>query len=112
MENNSPNPHHGIEQDEEQIDLKEVVFKYLKYWPYILACAFLVVFFALLVNRYATPIYRIEATVVVNDEPSGTLEQDIFESAGLSIPKSNVENEIGILNRYTLAFEALNALNF
>src|SRR5690606_24692289 len=37
---------------------------------------------------------------------------DIFESAGLSIPKSNVENEIGILKSYTLAFEALNGLNF
>lgn len=112
MENNSPHPHHGIEQDEEQIDLKELLFKYLRFWPYILVCAFLGVFCAVLVNRYATPIYRIEASVVVNDEPSGTLGQDIFESAGLSIPKSNVENEIGILKSYTLAFEALNSLNF
>ena len=112
MENNLPTPHQGMEQDEEQIDLKELVFKYLRYWPYILACAFLGVFCALLVNRYATPIYRIEASVVVNDEPSGTLGQDIFESAGLSIPKSNVENEIGILKSYSLAFEALSSLNF
>ena len=112
MENNSPHPQHGIDQDEEQIDLKELLFKYLKYWPYILACAFIGVLCAVLVNRYATPIYRVEASIVVNDEPSGTLGQDIFESAGLSIPKSNVENEIGILKSYTLAFEALNALNF
>lgn len=112
MEKNSPHPHHGIEQDEEQIDLKELLFKYLKYWPYILICAFLGVFSAFLVNRYATPIYKIDATVVVNDEPAGTLGQDIFESAGLGIPKSNVENEIGILKSYTLAFEALSTLNF
>src|SRR5690606_531998 len=112
MENTSSHPHHGIEQDEEQIDLKELLFKYLRYWPYIVACAFIGVLCAVLVNRYATPIYRIEASVVVNDEPSGTLGQDIFETAGLSIPKSNVENEIGILKSYTLAFEALSALNF
>src|SRR5690554_2453164 len=112
MENTSPHPHQGIEQDEEQIDLKELIFKYLKFWPYIAFCAFLGLFCAFLVNRYATPIYKIDATVVVNDEPAGTLGQDIFESAGLGIPKSNVENEIGILKSYTLAFEALSALNF
>src|SRR5690554_2760545 len=112
MENTSPHPHQGIEQDEEQIDLKELIFKYLKFWPYIAFCAFLGLFCAFLVNRYATPIYKIDATVVVNDEPAGTLGQDIFESAGLGIPKSNVENEIGILKSYTLAFEALSTLNF
>src|SRR5690554_2689254 len=112
MENVSPNPHQGIEQDEEQIDLKELIFKYLKFWPYIVACAFIGLFCAFLVNRYATPIYKIDATVVVNDEPAGTLGQDIFESAGLGSSKSNVENEIGILKSYTLAFEALSALNF
>lgn len=69
MENNSPNPRQGIEQDEEQIDLKELIFKYLKFWPYIVICAFLGLFCAFLVNRYATPIYKIDASVVVNDEP-------------------------------------------
>src|SRR5690606_16111836 len=100
------------EQDEEQIDLKELIFKYLMFWPYIVVCAFLGLFCAFLINRYATPIYRIDASVLVNDEPAGTLGQDIFESAGLGIPKSNVENEMGILKSYTLAFEALSSLNF
>ncbi|MEX2594833.1 MAG: polysaccharide biosynthesis tyrosine autokinase [Anditalea sp.] len=106
----STNP--GLEQDEEQIDLKEVLFKYLKYWPYIIGCTFLGIFCALLANRYATPIYKIESTVLVNDEPSGALGADLFENAGLSVPKSNVENEMGILKSYTLAHEALSALNF
>ena len=112
MESTPQSAHAGLEQDEEQIDLKELVFKYLKFWPYIVFCAFLGVFCAFLVNRYATPIYNIEASILVNEEPSNTLGGDIFESAGLSIPKSNVENEIGILKSYTLAFEALDALNF
>src|SRR5690606_36381207 len=112
MENTSPHPHQGIEQDEEQIDLKELIFKYLKFWPYIAFCAFLGLFCAFLVNRYATPVYKIDASVLVNDEPAGTLGEDIFESAGLGIPKSNVENEMGILKSYTLAFEALSTLNF
>ncbi len=102
----------NIEQDEEQIDLKELIFKYLRFWPYIVVCAFLGLFSAFLINRYATPIYKIDASVLVNDEPAGTLGQDIFESAGLGIPKSNVENEMGILKSYTLAFEALSSLNF
>ncbi|HLU90415.1 MAG TPA: GNVR domain-containing protein, partial [Cyclobacteriaceae bacterium] len=101
-----------MDQDEEQIDLKEVLFKYLKYWPYILACVFFGLFAAFLVNRYATPIYKIDSTVLVNDEPSTTLGQDLFQNAGLSIPKNNVENEIGILKSYSLAFETLSAMNF
>lgn len=112
MESTPQSSQVGLEQDEEQIDLKELVFKYLKFWPYIVLCAFLGFFCAFLVNRYATPIYNIEASILVNEEPSNTLGGDIFESAGLSIPKSNVENEIGILKSYTLAFEALDALNF
>src|SRR5690554_7683274 len=112
MENVSPNHHQGIEQDEEQIDLKELIFKYLKFWPYIVACAFIGLFCAFLVNRYATPIYKIDSTVLVNDEPSTTLGQDLFQNAGLSIPKNNVENEIGILKSYSLAFETLSAMNF
>ena len=112
MESTPPSNHPGLEQDEEQIDLKEVLFKYLKYWPYILICALLGLFGAYLINRYATPVYKIDSTVLVNDEPSNNLGADIFENAGLSIPKSNVENEMGILKSYTLAFEALNALNF
>src|SRR5690606_672815 len=106
----SNNP--GLDQDDEQIDLKEVLFKYLKYWAYIAICVFFGLFCAFLVNRYATPIYKIDSTILVNDEPSSTLGQDLFQNAGLSIPKSNVENEIGILKSYSLAFETLNALNF
>src|SRR5690606_12934065 len=102
----------GMEQDDEQIDLKEVLFKYLKHWPYIIACALLGLLCAHLINRYATPIYKIESTVVINDEPSSNLGGDIFENAGLSVPKSNLENEIGILKSYTMAFETLSSMNF
>lgn len=112
MESTPQSNQPGLEQDEDQIDLKEVLFKYLKFWPYILVSALIGLFGAYLINRYATPIYKVDSTVLVNDEPSGTLGADIFENAGLSIPKSNVENEMGILKSYTLAFEALNALNF
>jgi len=112
MESTPQSAPSGLEQDDEQIDLKEVLFKYLKHWPYIIACALLGLFCAHLINRYATPIYKIESTVVINDEPSSNLGGDIFENAGLSVPKSNLENEIGILKSYTMAFETLSSLNF
>jgi capsular exopolysaccharide synthesis family protein len=112
MESTTQSTNPGLEQDDEQIDLKEVVFKYLRYWPYIVICTLLGIFCAYLVNRYATPIYKIESTILVNDEPSGTLGADLFENAGLSVPKSNVENEMGILKSYSLAQEALSELNF
>ena len=112
MENTAHATNSELDRDEEQIDLKEILFKYLRHWPWILICAFIGVFCAFLINRYATPIYKTEATVLVKDEPSSTLGADIFENAGLMMPKSNVENEIGVLKSYTLAFEALSELNF
>src|SRR5690554_2171145 len=112
MESTPQSNNSGLDQDEEQIDLKEVLFKYLRYWPYIVICAFFGLFCAYLVNRYSTPIYKIDSTVLVNDEPSSTLGADLFQNAGFSLPKSNVENEMGILKSYSLAQETLNELNF
>jgi tyrosine-protein kinase Etk/Wzc len=54
---------------------------------------------AFLFNRYATPIYKVESTVIVEDEPQA-LGTDLFQAAGLLPIKSNVENEIGILKSY------------
>jgi tyrosine-protein kinase Etk/Wzc len=65
-----------------------------------------------LVNKLSTPIYKIESSVLIKDEESGMLGADLFEQAGLSMPKNNVENEMGILKSYSLISETLHTLNF
>ena len=102
VQGNNPNPNPFLVQQEDEIDLKALLFNYLTYWPLIVIFAFLGVLVAFLFNRYTTPIYKVESTVlVVDDKP--TLGADLFESAGLGIQgKSNIDNETGIIKSYSL----------
>jgi tyrosine-protein kinase Etk/Wzc len=114
---NSPqvNPGHQspfLINQEEEIDLKVILFNYLQYWPLIIAFAFLGLLSAFFFNRFSTPIYKVESTVIVKDE-NKSLGTDLFESAGLAglQGKSNIENEIGILKSFSLAQATLDQLN-
>ena len=111
VQGNNPNPNPFLVQQEDEIDLKALLFNYLTYWPLIVIFAFLGVLVAFLFNRYTTPIYKVESTVlVVDDKP--TLGADLFESAGLGIQgKSNIDNETGIIKSYSLAESAVSQMD-
>lgn len=111
MEQHSSSPFNA-EINEDEIDLKEILFKYLRHWKMIAICALVGLALAVFFNKLVTPIYLVEASVLIKDEESGMLGADIFESVGFSMPKSNVENEIGILRSYSIIGEALDELNF
>jgi len=109
--NNSPQngPFHVVEE-EETLDLKKLLFKYLRYWPYILASAFLGLVAAYIVTKLSQPIYRIEATVLVSDDKP-TLGADLFDGGGMLSQSNNIENEIGILRSFSLAEDAINKMD-
>ncbi|SMD44060.1 capsular exopolysaccharide family [Aquiflexum balticum DSM 16537] len=112
MQKNNPYPFIPdpfLPHDEEDVELKVVLFNYLKFWPFILASILVCLMSAFLFNRYATPIYKVQSTVIVEDE-SQALGTDLFQAAGLLPIKSNVENEIGILKSYALSAEAIEVL--
>ncbi|WP_194974466.1 GumC family protein [Aquiflexum lacus] len=112
MNSNNPYPLFNdpfLPPHEDDVELKVVLFNYLKYWPFILLCSLICLFGAFLFNKYATPIYKVESSVIVADEPQA-LGADLFDAVGLLPIKTNVENEIGILKSYSLAEEAISAL--
>lgn len=101
-----------MDELEEEIDLKEILFKYLRFWPLLLVCAVTGFVCAYIFNKVAVPVYLIESSVLIKDDPGVTLGADIFENAGLSKPNTNIQNEIGILKSRSLTFETLNKLNY
>lgn len=107
---NQGNSQPVIQHKEDEIDLKVLLFNYLQYWPLILAFMVAGIIGAYLFNRYSTPIYNIQSSVLVKDEQP-SLGMDLFESAGFGQGKNNIENEIGILKSYSLSEEAVNELN-
>src|SRR5690606_26039365 len=98
--------------NEDEIDLKVILFNYLQYWPIILIFMVAGLVSAFLFNRYATSIYKVESSILVTDDKP-TLGTDLFESSGLGMlqGKNNIENEIGILKSYSIAEQTISELN-
>ncbi|WP_163379882.1 GumC family protein [Cyclobacterium sp. SYSU L10401] len=111
MEQPASHPFQQNPMEEEEIDLKEILFKYLRYWKVIAFCAFIGFFLAFAFNQLVTPVYKVQSSVIIKDEDSGMLGSGLFEQAGLNVPKNNVENEMGILTSFSLVYEALEKLN-
>ncbi|MBS9525893.1 polysaccharide biosynthesis tyrosine autokinase [Litoribacter alkaliphilus] len=111
QQNNYPNPPYQVMEEEDTIDLRKLLFKYLRFWPWIVVSAGLGVILAVFFTRIATPIYKVEGTVLIQDG-SPSLGADLFDGAGgMFGGKNNIENEVGILKSYTLAEEAVRKMN-
>ena len=58
-------------QSEEQINIQEILFRYLIHWPWFVASVIVCVALAWGYLRLTTPIYNISATVLIKDEKKG-----------------------------------------
>jgi tyrosine-protein kinase Etk/Wzc len=67
MQKNNPYPFIPdpfLPHDEEDVELKVVLFNYLKFWPFILVSILVCLMGAFLFNKYATPY--IQSTIYCN----------------------------------------------
>jgi len=89
-------------QPEEEINLREELEKYLRYWPWFLVSIFICILVAFLYLRYSTPIYQTKATIIIKDEKKGGIMSELsaFEDMGILSGMgggNSIENEMGIL---------------
>lgn len=91
----------------------EFLNKLLKNWYWLALGAFIGLALAFLYLRYTTPIYQINAKVLVNDEKKGAGADNALlgDLAGLMGGKSTVENEVEILKTRTLMEQVVQELN-
>lgn len=96
----NPNPSYRPPQEEE-IDLREELTKYLRHWPWFVAGVIICVLAAFLYLRYTTPVYNTAATIIIKDEDKkgGSGDLSAFADLGLlnGLGTNSIENEIGIL---------------
>lgn len=102
----------GIQQQEESIDIKALFFKFVRYWYLFALTIFVAIVIAFLFNKYTTPVYEVNTTVLVKDEKGAISAASMLGGLGLSNTQQNVENEIGILNSFTLTYRAIRNLDF
>jgi capsular exopolysaccharide synthesis family protein len=111
MENNS---HNSIYQ-EESIDIKKYLFKFLANWYWFAISLTLALAVAYMVNRYSESTYTISSSLIISDKQSDVASVEaIIEEMGRSRVrrKATVVNEISILKSYKMAHLALEELDF
>lgn len=107
--------HTGTPLDqEESINLREVVEKYIRYWKFILISLIVVVILAFFYIQSRAPVYESSAMVIVKDDESGPLSGDdmnVFNDLGLVGSNTNLYNEIEVFKSRKLLSEVVRNLS-
>ena len=109
---NNVNP----QQPEEELNIQELLFRYLIHWPWFVASVLFCVVCAFAYLKVATPVYNVSATVLIKDEDKGggaTMASELEKMGlgGMINTKSNVDNEVEVLKSKSLALEVVEQLN-
>ena len=104
-----------MEQSEEQVNIQEILFRYLIHWPWFVVSVIICVACAWGYLRLTTPVYNITATVLIKDEKKGggasmSSELEKMGLDGFVSSSNNVDNEIEVLRSKSLAREVVNNL--
>lgn len=102
-------------QSEEQINIQEILFRYLIHWPWFVVSAIVCVAVAWGYLHLTTPVYNVSATVLIKDEKKGgganmSSELEKMGMNGFVSSSGNIENEIEVLSSRTLAREVVRSL--
>ena len=103
------------ESKEENIDVKELLFKYLIHWPWFVGTVVVCLIAAWVYLYMSTPVYNISATVLIKDDKKGGSAGMLsgLESLGLDgmiSPSQNIDNEIEVLRSKTIVKEVVENL--
>lgn len=108
--NNSSSSFNDYSNNEDSNDFVKEFFKYFFFWKYFLLS--FVVFFtiAFVINRYTPKVFSTTAKIQILDKKQNSLEmpsaEDLFSNS-----KINLENEIEIINSFTILNEVIKNLN-
>ncbi|WP_158847884.1 GumC family protein [Algibacter sp. L1A34] len=99
--------------DDEDINIRQKVEKYLYYWKWFVLGLFLALMSAYFYLRYTPNSYEVSTTILIDNEDGGGLPTELaaFEELGLGGGNSkNIENEMGILTSRSLMTRVVNKL--
>jgi len=92
------------------IDLKKVILRYLKQWPWFVLCCILFIVLAFFKLRYTVPEYNAYAKIMlVDDGGVSNPAQEILKDLG-KLPNNDskhVEDEIEVLKSRKLMMEVV-----
>ena len=101
----------GIEDDD--VDYKELLFRYIIHWPWFVASLLLCLIGAWGYLYFQTPVYQISASIMIKDVKKGGGGSADLESLGLGgmmTSTQSIDNEIEVLRSKTILKEVVNNL--
>ena len=101
--------------NEEEIDLRELIFSYLSYWPWIITSVFLCFVGAWLYLYFTPPVYRVSGSIIIKDEKkegnAGTaIGLENLGLGGMITASQNMDNEMEVLCSKSLLKRVVNDL--
>ncbi|SFR31336.1 capsular exopolysaccharide family [Robiginitalea myxolifaciens] len=100
-----------LEESGQGQDLKSLVSRYLKYWPWFVAGVILCVALGFLYMRYAPVTYESTAKIeILNEEEGININSDALSLLGTG-SSINMENEMEVLHSYRILRQVVVALN-
>ena len=92
----------AFEDVEDDVNIKEVLFKYLRFWPWFVAAVFVTLAGAFLYLKFTPTVYNSEAKIkIIDDSKELNIGADV-SSFFSGRTKINLDNEIEVLKSYRL----------
>lgn len=111
--NDRPISTQGYVPDEEQLDIKRLLFRVIANWYWFAITVFAGLFVAYLINRYSEQVYSVSSSILIKDDDNSkafTGAENMLQSLRLVKNTKSVQNEIGILQSYSLAYQTVSEL--
>ncbi|SDB81097.1 tyrosine-protein kinase [Williamwhitmania taraxaci] len=112
--NDRPISTHGFTPEEEQLDIKRLLFRVIANWYWFAITVFAGLFIAYLVNRYSEQVYNVSASLIVKDDDNSkafTGAENMIQSLRLVKNTKSIQNEIGVLQSYSMAYQVVKELD-
>jgi len=90
--------------------LRAVLMRYLKHWPWFLVSVVVLLGAGYAYMRYQTPIYQVQASLLIKDDKKGLSEENILKEMDIFAPKKVIENETEILKSFSLMSKVVGEL--
>lgn len=110
MINDNINSTIKLEDGDSGFDLKIMLMKLLIYWKWIALSVICCLIVAGLYLKTTTPIYRVQATVMINDELKGSYQNQmkiLQQDFGVMSTSGGIDNEIEVLRSKSIIKQAI-----
>lgn len=102
---------YSFDNKEENINIKEEIFKYIIHWRWFVLGVFVSLVVAFLYLRYAENKYQSQTTVLIKDDKSQSNQLLAFSELDLFGGGKVLDNEVEVLKSRTLSEIAVDSLN-